>query len=73
MGNHLLKKSPTDLINDNKDLNKSLLQQDLIERIVYLEDKLDNLDAKLWAFESKTESHFNTIFKKIKPNSYHAL
>ena len=69
MGNHLLRKSPTDLINDNKDLNKSLLQQDLIERIVYLEDKIDNLDAKLWAFESKTESHFHTINKKIKIKS----
>jgi hypothetical protein len=30
MGNYLLKKSPTDLINDNKDLNKSLLQENLI-------------------------------------------
>tara|TARA_R110000764_G_scaffold219825_1_gene307989 strand:+ start:166 stop:372 length:207 start_codon:yes stop_codon:yes gene_type:complete len=66
MGNYLLKKSPTDLINDNKDLNKSLLQQDLIERINYLEDKIDNLDAKLWAFESKTESNFHSINKKLK-------
>ena len=69
MGNYLLKKSPTDLINDNKDLNKSLLQENLIERINYLEDKIDNLDAKLWAFESKTESNLHTINKKIKINN----
>jgi hypothetical protein len=64
MGNYLLKKSPTNL--NNNDLNKSLLQSDLIQRIIYLEDKIDNLDAKLWTFESKTESNFYAINKKIK-------
>tara|TARA_R110001592_G_scaffold198879_1_gene447280 strand:- start:2836 stop:3045 length:210 start_codon:yes stop_codon:yes gene_type:complete len=63
MGNYLLK----DKIKiNNNDLDKSLIQTDLIERIVYLEDKIDNLDAKIWSFESKTESNFNSVYRKLK-------
>ena len=65
MGNIFIKKSPTHEFK-NKDLNRSLLRQSIIERLEYLEDKIDNLDAKLWAFESKTESNLHTINKKIK-------
>tara|TARA_R110000744_G_scaffold320313_4_gene426481 strand:- start:1371 stop:1580 length:210 start_codon:yes stop_codon:yes gene_type:complete len=63
MGNYLLKDKVK--IN-NDDLNRSLIESDLIQRIVYLEDKIDNLDAKIWSFESKCESNFNTIYKKLK-------
>ena len=63
MGNYLLKQKVK--IN-NEDLNKSLIESSLVERIVYLEEKIDNLDAKVWSFESKTESNFNTIYKKLK-------
>ena len=63
MGNYLLKDKVK--IN-NDDLNRSLIEADLIQRIVYLEDKIDNLDAKIWSFESKCESNFNTIYKKLK-------
>ena len=63
MGNYLLK----DKIKiNNNDLDKSLIQTDLIERIVYLEDKIDNLDAKIWSFESKCESNFNSVYRKLK-------
>jgi len=51
---------------DNDDLTKSLIEKNLNERIIYLEDKIDNLDAKVWSFESKTESNFNTIYNKLK-------
>lgn len=63
MGNYLLKDKVK--IN-NDDLNRSLIESDLIQRIVYLEDKIDNLDAKIWSFESKCESNFNTIYNKLK-------
>ena len=62
MGNYLLKDKVK--IN-NDDLNRSLIESDLIQRIVYLEDKIDNLDAKIWSFESKCESNFNTIYKNL--------
>ena len=62
MGNYLLKDKVK--IN-NDDLNRSLIESDLIQRIVYLEDKIDNLDAIIWSFESKCESNFNTIYTKL--------
>jgi len=63
MGNYLLKEKVK--IN-NDDLNRSLIESDLIQRIVYLEDKIDNLDAKIWSFESKCESNFNSVYRKLK-------
>ena len=51
---------------DNDYLTKSLIEKNLNERIIYLEDKIDNLDAKVWSFESKTESNLNTIYNKLK-------
>ncbi len=62
MGNFLQKQIKI----DNNDLTKSLIEKDLVERIIYLDDKIDNLDAKVWSFESKTESNFNTIYNKLK-------
>lgn len=63
MGNYLLKDKVK--IN-NDDLNSSLIETDLIQRIIYLEDKIDNLDAKIWSFESKCESNFNSVYRKLK-------
>ena len=45
MGNYLLKQKVK--IN-NEDLNKSLIESSLGERIVYLEQEIDDLDAKVW-------------------------
>ena len=72
MGNMILRKSPTyEFI--NKDLNKSLLLDDLIERITYIENKVDNLDAKIWQVEAHTTANIkvmskdiHTLYEKIK-------
>ena len=72
MGNVFIKKSPThEFI--NQDLNKSLLQDNLIERITYLENKLDVLDAKIWQVEAHATANIkvmskdiHTLYEKIK-------
>ncbi len=67
MGNIFIKKSPThEFI--NKDLNRSLLLDTLIERITYIENKLDILDAKVW----QVEAH-NTANIKVMSSDIHAL
>ena len=66
MGN-VFKKSPThEFI--NKDLRKSLLRNELIERITYLEDKIDNLDAKIWQVEAHSTANL-----KVMSNDIHLL
>ncbi len=67
MGNMILRKSPThEFI--NKDLNKSLLLDNLIERITYIENKVDILDAKIWQVES-----YSTANLKVMSNDIHVL
>tara|TARA_R110000824_G_scaffold300467_1_gene488480 strand:+ start:387 stop:578 length:192 start_codon:yes stop_codon:yes gene_type:complete len=60
MGNLLLKsKNKNNIINN--DLYKPLLRQDykdLLERINYLENKIDDLDAIVWSLESKYKYYF---------------
>ena len=67
MGNMFIKKSPThEFI--NKDLNRILLLDDLIERVTYLENKLDNLDAKIWKVEANSTANL-----KVMSNDIHLL
>tara|TARA_R110001592_G_scaffold32514_2_gene113798 strand:+ start:12910 stop:13134 length:225 start_codon:yes stop_codon:yes gene_type:complete len=67
MGNMFIKKSPThEFI--NKDLNRILLLDDLIERVTYLENKLDNLDAKIWKVEANSTANL-----KVMSNDIHLM
>lgn len=57
----------------NDTLYRSLLETQLIERVDYLENKLDELDAKLWSLESNTQANIkvmskdiHTLYEKIK-------
>ena len=66
MGN-IFTKSPThECI--KKDLIKSLLLDNLIERITYIENTVDNLDAKIWKVEAN-----NTANLKVISNDVHIL
>ena len=63
MGNVFIK-SPTHEFND-PDLTKSLLLNDLLERIVYIENKIDDLDSHIWKLESKTQANLKVISNDI--------
>ena len=64
MGNIFIKKSPTHEFK-NKDLNKSLLRQSIIERLEYLEDKIDNLDAMIFQVEANSTANLKVISNDI--------
>ena len=49
----------------NKDLYKSLIETNLTERLLYLENKIDNLDAKVWALEGNTEANLKVMSADI--------
>lgn len=60
MGNIFLTKNPTHEFND-PDLNKNLLLDDLIERLTYLEDTVNNLDAKIWQVEANSTANLKVL------------
>ena len=64
MGNIFIKKSPTEEFK-NKDLSKSLLRQSIIERLEYLEDKIDNLDAMIFQVEANSTANLKVISNDI--------
>tara|TARA_R110002096_G_scaffold402913_1_gene600313 strand:+ start:939 stop:1160 length:222 start_codon:yes stop_codon:yes gene_type:complete len=67
MGNIFIKKSPTyEFI--NQDLNRSLLIDSLIERLTQIENKVDNLDAKIWQVEANSTANL-----KVMSNDIHLL
>lgn len=49
----------------NHDLYKSLIESDIIQKLNYLENKIDELDAKIWALESKTQANIKVLSKDI--------
>ena len=49
----------------NDTLYRSLIESNLIERLIYLENKLDNLDAQIWSLEAKTQANIKVISKDI--------
>ncbi len=64
MGSYFVKSKP--IIINNPDLTRTLLSPlDIINRLNYLEDKLDDLDAKLWSFESKTNASFLVLHSDL--------
>jgi len=64
MGNIFIKKSPTHEFK-NKDLNKSLLRESIIERLEYLEDKIGNLDALIYQLEANSTANLKVISNDI--------
>lgn len=56
MGN-LISKSPPNSTEFVR-LCKNLLENQMLERLEYLERKIDDLDAKVWSLESKYEHYF---------------
>ena len=64
MGNIFIKKSPThEFI--NKDLNKSLLLDSLIERLTDIENKVDMLDAEIWQVEANSTANLKVMSNDI--------
>jgi len=63
MGNifEKIKKDPV----KNKDLYKSLLETNINERLLYLEDKIDNIDAMLWTLDTNTTANFTVMSSDI--------
>ena len=59
MGNSIFTKSPTYLF--NKDLTKSMLQDNIEERLLYIENKIDILDAHIWKLEGNTKANLEVI------------
>lgn len=66
MGNVFMKSATHEF--NSPDLNKNLLLDNLIERITYIEDKIDDIDAHLWKLESHTQSNL-----KVLSNDIHLL
>ena len=49
----------------NDTLYRSLIESNIIERLIYLENKLDDLDAKVWSLEAKTQANIKVLSKDI--------
>ena len=61
MGNIFLKATTKSATNANKSLNRSLLHSELIEKIIYLEDKLDNLDNDFYVYREITNANIKIM------------
>ena len=64
MGNIFIKKSSTEEFK-NKDLNRSLIRQSILERLEYLEEKLDNLDAMIYQVEANSTANLKVISNDV--------
>tara|TARA_R110001599_G_scaffold6754_4_gene33781 strand:+ start:2602 stop:2826 length:225 start_codon:yes stop_codon:yes gene_type:complete len=64
MGNIFIKKSSTEEFK-NKDLSRSLLRQSILERLEYLEEKLDNLDAMIYQVEANSTANLKVISNDV--------
>ena len=64
MGNFLTAKTKW-ATNANNKLNRSLLSEDLIEKMIYLENKLDMLDDKLFVMEQHTQANLKILSSDV--------
>ena len=64
MGNVFLQSKTKSATNANP-LRQSLLHCDLIEKILYLENKLDFLDNKLFVLEGNTQANIKVISSDV--------
>ena len=46
-------------------LSKSLLHQDLLEKMIYLNDKLDFLDDKIFVMEAHTQANLKILSSDV--------
>ena len=60
MGNVFLKVK-SKKANANHKLNRNLLSENLTEKIIYLEDKLDMLDDKVFILEQHTKANLEVM------------
>ena len=60
MGN-ILKVKTKWTTNANNSLNRSLLSEDLIEKMIYLEHKVDMLDDKVFILEANTKANLKVM------------
>tara|TARA_R110002126_G_scaffold291307_1_gene451613 strand:- start:794 stop:1087 length:294 start_codon:yes stop_codon:yes gene_type:complete len=64
MGNVFIKKRKV-FNNENTDLYKSLLKTNINEKLIYLEEKLDRLDDKIYVLEQHTKANLIVISNDI--------
>jgi len=64
MGNIFISKTKS-ATNANHTLNRSLLHHDLIEKINYLENKIDMLDDKVYVLESNTQANLKVLSSDV--------
>ena len=60
MGNIFIKKSPTEQFK-----NKDLIRESILERLEYLENKIDNLDALIYQLEANSTANLKVISNDI--------
>jgi hypothetical protein len=65
MGNIFLKATTKSATNANNSLNRSLLHSELIEKIIYLENKVDMLDDKVFILEQHTKANLEVMSSDI--------
>jgi hypothetical protein len=65
MGNVFVKSKNQIGYHANNDLNRSLIHCDLIEKINYLENKLDMLDDKLFVLEGNTQANIKVLSSDV--------
>ena len=61
MGNVFIKSKTKSATNANNSLNRSLLHSELIEKINYLESKLDNLDNDFYVYREITNANIKIM------------
>lgn len=49
----------------DKEINKDLIKEDLIEKIVKIEEKIDTLDEKLYIHCMKTEGKYALLSNRL--------
>jgi len=65
MGNIFVSQTTKSATNANTDLRQSLIHCNLIEKINYLENKLDMLDDKLFVLEGNTQANIKVLSSDV--------
>ena len=65
MGNVFLKARTKSATNATNSLNRSLLHSELIEKINYLENKIDMLDDKVYVLEGNTQANLKVLSSDV--------
>ena len=65
MGNIFIRSTTKSATNANNDLRQSLFHCNLIEKINYLENKLNNLDDKVFILEGNTQANIKVLSSDV--------